>query len=109
MAVPRLAKLKAINNEPAEVIIHARIAVLGLEAAAREAADVKIPDPIQLPTTMATAAVSPNSRFNSILSEPNTPLIFPIKAVINIAFYYFQRGNRVIIFVLINPKSPSAS
>jgi hypothetical protein len=66
------------------------MAVLGFEAAARDAADVKMPDPIQFPTTMATAAVSPNSRFNSILSEPITPLIFPIKACLNFAFYYFQ-------------------
>jgi hypothetical protein len=64
-AVPRLAKLKAISKEPAAVIIHAIIAVLGFDAAASEAAEVKIPEPIQLPTTIATAAARPSSRFNS--------------------------------------------
>jgi hypothetical protein len=65
--VPRLAKLKAISNDPTAVIIQANMAVLGFEAAANDAAEVKIPEPIQLPTTMATAAVSPSSLFNSSL------------------------------------------
>jgi hypothetical protein len=69
IAVPRLAKLNAINKEPTEVIIQAIIAVLGFDAAAKDAAEVKIPEPIQLPTTIATAAVRPNSLFNSILPE----------------------------------------
>jgi hypothetical protein len=53
IAVPRLAKLNAINKDPAEVIIQAIIAVLGFDAAAKDAAEVKIPEPIQLPTTIA--------------------------------------------------------
>jgi hypothetical protein len=77
-AVPRLAKLKAISNDPAAVITQAKIAVLGFEAAASDAAEVKIPEPIQLPTTIATAAASPSSRFNSRLPELSVPLIFLI-------------------------------
>lgn len=83
ITVPRLAKLKAINKEPAEVIIQASIAVLGFEAAARDAAEVNMPDPIQFPTTMATAAVSPNSLFSSVLPEPKTSLIFAINPFLN--------------------------
>ena len=45
------------------------IAVLGFEAAANDAADVKIPEPIQFPTTIATAAARPSSLFNSRLPE----------------------------------------
>jgi hypothetical protein len=62
------------------VIIHAIIAVLGLDAAASDAAEVKIPEPMQFPTTIATAAVSPNSRFNSSFSGLSTPLLFLIKS-----------------------------
>jgi hypothetical protein len=81
--VPRLAKLRAISSEPAEVIIHAIIAVLGFDAAASDAADVKIPDPIQFPTTIATAAASPRSRFNSVL-DLITSLIFLICILLTI-------------------------
>jgi hypothetical protein len=51
------------------------MAVFGFEAAAREAADVKIPEPIQFPTTIATAAVRPRSLFNSMLAEVLTSLL----------------------------------
>ena len=84
IAVPRLAKLNAINKEPTEVIIQAIIAVLGFDAAAKDAAEVKIPEPIQLPTTIATAAVRPNSLFNSILPE-----LFATP-VLSIKFYFIN-------------------
>ena len=80
IAVPRLAKLNAINKDPAEVIIQAIIAVLGFDAAAKEAAEVKIPEPIQFPTTIATAAARPSSLFNSILPELSSNLILFIKS-----------------------------
>ena len=77
-AVPRLAKLKAISSDPAAVITQAKMAVLGFEAAANDAAEVKIPEPIQLPTTIATAAASPSSRFNSRFPGLSSPIIFLI-------------------------------
>src|SRR5664280_716824 len=79
IAVPRLAKLNAISKDPAEVIIQAIIAVFGFEAAAKEAAEVKMPEPIQFPTTIATAAARPSSLFNSILPELSSNLILSIK------------------------------
>jgi hypothetical protein len=80
--VPRLAKLNAISSDPADVIIHASIAVLGFDAAASDATDVKIPEPIQFPTTMATAAARPRSLFNSGLPAM-TSLIFLIFFIYN--------------------------
>jgi hypothetical protein len=84
IAVPRLAKLNAINKDPAEVIIQAIIAVLGFDAAAKDAAEVKIPEPIQLPTTIATAAARPNSLFNSILPE------LPPTSILSIKFHFIN-------------------
>jgi hypothetical protein len=100
-AVPRLAKLKAISREPTAVIIQAMIAVLGFEAAAREAAEVKIPEPMQLPTTMATAAARPRSRFNSTLPGSSLALNFPIN--------YFSQTYLFLLFGHTNPKFPSVS
>jgi hypothetical protein len=85
MAVPRLAKLNAIRSDPTEVIIQAIIAVLGFEAAAKEAAEVNMPEPMQLPTTIAVAAISPSSLFSSILPGSIVSLIlliyFPLSIV----------------------------
>src|SRR5659263_190652 len=64
IAVPRLAKLNAISSDPIAVITQAIIAVLGFDAEAKDAAEVKIPEPIQLPTTIAVAAARPSSLFN---------------------------------------------
>jgi hypothetical protein len=85
-AVPRLAKLKAISNDPIAVIIQANMAVLGFDAAANDAAEVKIPEPIQLPTTIATAAVRPSSLFNSSFPWLMVSLFFPIDSFIIIAY-----------------------
>src|SRR5674536_57667 len=85
------------------LIIQAIIAVLGLEAAAKDAAEVKIPEPMQLPSTIATAAARPSSLFNSRLPGLLTSLILLI---------YFQHKivKKIFHFIcFVIPESPSAS
>ncbi len=72
-----------MSNDPIAVIIQAIMAVFGFDAAANDAAEVKMPEPIQLPTTIDTAAARPSSRFSSRLSGVSTSLIFLINALLN--------------------------
>ncbi len=82
----RFAKLSAINREPIDVIIQATIEVVGFEILAKEAGDMNIPEPMQLPTTMAMAAPNPSSRLN--LDSPGSfkRLLLSIKTLPSFKF-----------------------